>query len=369
MARLQLPSVDRIPGGRGFASLSRRVRTLIVTAILFLVMFILALTLPVPYVILSPGPTYNTLGTDTSGNVIITIDGKTSNKTTGNLNMTTVSVTSQPISAFQAIAGWLISDEVVVPRSSVYTPGQTQQQTDQQNTQDFITSQDSAKVAALCELGYPKGFGVVSVLANGPSHGVLLPGDQLVSVAGKPANTAAKLTAVLQAQKPGTKVPVVVKRQTKGSGQTKTASLEVTLTTPPKGAKGARLGIEVSDTCLAPFTVDLGLANQIGGPSAGLMFALGIMDKVGTTDLTKGRFIAGTGTIDPAGKVGPIGGIALKMIAAKSKGASVFLAPAGNCADVVKDTPAGLKVVKVDTLHHAVQDLLKIEQGQAVPGC
>jgi PDZ domain-containing protein len=90
---------------------------------------------------------------------------------------------------------------------------------------------------------------------------------------------------------------------------------------------------------------------------------------VGTTDLTKGRFIAGTGTIDPTGKVGPIGGIALKMIAAKSKGASVFLAPAGNCADVVKDTPAGLKVVKVDTLHHAVQDLLKIEQGQAVPGC
>jgi PDZ domain-containing protein len=369
VASLQLPSIDRIPGGRGFASLSRRVRTLIVAAVLFLILFVLALTLPVPYVILSPGPTYNTLGTDSFGNVIIKIDGKTPNKTSGHLNMTTVSVTSQPISAFQAVTGWLLNDEVVVPRTAVYEPGKSQKQTDQQNTQDFITSQDSAKVAALCELGFPKAFGVVTVRADGPSHGVLLPGDQLVSVAGRPADTSAKLTAVLQTQKPGTKVPVVVKRQVKGSSGIKTANLEVTLTTPPKGEKGARLGIEVSETCLAPFSVDLGLANQIGGPSAGLMFALGIMDKVGSVDLTKGRFIAGTGTIDASGKVGAIGGIALKMIAAKNKGASVFLAPADNCADVVKATPAGLKVVKVDTLHHAVQDLINIEKGQSVPGC
>jgi PDZ domain-containing protein len=99
------------------------------------------------------------------------------------------------------------------------------------------------------------------------------------------------------------------------------------------------------------------------------MFALGIMDKVGTVDLTKGRFVAGTGTIDTTGKVGPIGGIQLKMIAAKDKGASVFLAPAGNCADVRKATPSGLKVVKVSTLHDAVQDLLKIQRNQPVPGC
>lgn len=361
MARL--PSVDRIPGGRGFASLSRRVRTLIVTTIVFLVLFVLALTLPVPYVILSPGPTYNTLGSDDSGNVIITIDGRTPNRTSGHLNMTTVSVTTRPISAFQAVLGWLLHDQVVVPRSAVYEPGKSQQQTDQQNTQDFISSQDSAKVAALCELGYPKAFGVVSVLTAGPSHNVLLAGDRLVSIAGSPADTAAKLTAVLQAQTPGTKVPVVVNRAGKQM------ALSVTLAKPPKGGKGARLGIEVADTCLAPFTIDLGLANQIGGPSAGLMFALGIMDKIGKVDLTKGRFIAGTGTIDANGQVGPIGGIALKMIAAKDKGASVFLAPAGNCDEVRKATPSGLKVVRIDSLHTAVQDLLKIEQGRPVDGC
>ena len=168
---------------------------------------------------------------------------------------------------------------------------------------------------------------------------------------------------MLSALKPGTSVAVEVVRQGKS------VTTDVTLTTPPKNAKGARLGITVADTCLAPFTVDLGLGNQIGGPSAGLMFALGIMEKVGSVDLTKNRFVAGTGTIDGNGKVGPIGGIQLKMIAAKRKGASVFLAPAGNCGDVRNDTPHGLNVVKVSSLHGAVQDLLAIEKGQPVPHC
>ena len=99
------------------------------------------------------------------------------------------------------------------------------------------------------------------------------------------------------------------------------------------------------------------------------MFALGIIDQVGTQDLTGGKFIAGTGTIDPNGNVGPIGGIALKMIAARKAGATVFLAPAGNCSDVRGTTPKGLDVVKVATLHEAVQDLLALRNGQAVPHC
>jgi Lon-like protease len=93
------------------------------------------------------------------------------------------------------------------------------------------------------------------------------------------------------------------------------------------------------------------------------------MDKVGPQDLTKGRFIAGTGTIDATGSVGPIGGIALKMIAARHKGATVFLAPAGNCDDVRGAIPKGLEVVKVDTLHNAVQDLLALQNDKPVPHC
>jgi PDZ domain-containing protein len=342
---------------------SRRVRTLLVGGVLFVVLFVLALAMPVPYVILSPGPTYNTLGTDDSGNTIIVINGTATKSTSGHLNLTTVNVSTQPLTAFAALDGWLLHDEVVVPKTSIYPPGKSQKQVNEQNIEDFAQSQDSATAAAFCELGYPKGFGVITVDPKGPAHGVLQPGDQLRTLNGKPISSIEKVTAVLGAQQPGTAATVSVQR----SG--KPAVLTVTLTEAPKGAKGARLGITVSNGCLAPFEVDLGLGNQIGGPSAGLMFALGIMDKVGTVDLTKGMFIAGTGTIDPDGTVGPIGGIALKMIAARHKGASVFLAPAGNCGDVRGATPKGLEVVKVDTLHSAVQDLLALEAGKSVPHC
>lgn len=343
--------------------MSRRVRTLLVGGVLFVVLFVLALTMPVPYVILSPGPTYNTLGTDDSGNTIIVINGTATKSTSGHLNLTTVNVSTQPLTAFAALDGWLLHDEVVVPKTSIYPPGKSQKQVNEQNIEDFAQSQDSATAAAFCELGYPKGFGVITVDPKGPAHGVLQPGDQLRTLNGKSISSIEKITAVLGAQQPGTAATVSVQR----SG--KPAVLTVTLTAAPKGAKGARLGITVSNGCLAPFEVDLGLGNQIGGPSAGLMFALGIMDKVGTVDLTKGMFIAGTGTIDPDGTVGPIGGIALKMIAARHKGASVFLAPAGNCGDVRGATPKGLEVVKVDTLHSAVQDLLALQAGKSVPHC
>ena len=343
--------------------MSRRVRTLLVGGVLFVVLFVLALTMPVPYVILSPGPTYNTLGTDDSGNTIIVINGTATKSTSGHLNLTTVNVSTQPLTAFAALDGWLLHDEVVVPKTSIYPPGKSQKQVNEQNIEDFAQSQDSATAAAFCELGYPKGFGVITVDPKGPAHGVLQPGDQLRTLNGKSISSIEKVTAVLGAQQPGTAATVSVQR----SG--KPAVLTVTLTAAPKGAKGARLGITVSNGCLAPFEVDLGLGNQIGGPSAGLMFALGIMDKVGTVDLTKGMFIAGTGTIDPDGTVGPIGGIALKMIAARHKGASVFLAPAGNCGDVRGATPKGLEVVKVDTLHSAVQDLLALQAGKSVPHC
>jgi PDZ domain-containing protein len=206
---------------------------------------------------------------------------------------------------------------------------------------------------------------VLGLAGKSASQGKLRPGDAIVSVAGSPADSYPKLRAILEAKSPGTTVPVVVTRAGKR------ISVPVTLGPAPKGAHGGSLGISVPQTsvCLTPYTVDLGLGNEIGGPSAGLMFALGIMDKVGHTDLTDGRFIAGTGTISPDGKVGPIGGIQLKMIAARDKGASVFLAPADNCADVRGATPSGLQVVKVSTLHEAVGDLAKLENKQSVPGC
>jgi PDZ domain-containing protein len=352
----------RLPG------ISRRVRTLLVAGLLFLVLLILAMTLPVPYVVLSPGPTCNTLST-CDGQQVIQILGKTPRKSTGNLNLTTVSYSTGKLTVFDALRAWMQNDEVVVPRSSLFPPGTSTQQVNKQNANDFTSSQDNAVVAASCELGYPKAFGVLDVTPKGASKGKLAVGDVLRSVGGKPAGTYSQLKAIMSAQQPGRTVPVVVRRNTSPTAGT-TKTFDITLGQPAKGATGASLGISVPSQpeCLAPFRVVLGLNDQIGGPSAGMMFALGILDLVGQ-DLTKGRFIAGTGTIDPAGNVGPIGGIQLKMIAARRAGATVFLAPAGNCSDVAGAIPSGLKVVKVSTLHEAVQDLRKLENGQPVPGC
>lgn len=360
----------------GFArGLSRRVRTLIVSGVLFIVLLVLALTLPVPYVILTPGPTCNTLASAsdcTNGQEteqIIAIDGRRPNPTTGNLNLTTISYTNSPITVFNALSAWLQGDQVVVPKSYIIPPGQTTQQVNESNSADFQQSQENAVIAASCLLGFPKRFGILSVVAGGPSDKILQPDDALVSVDGHPVSTFDELRKVLDAETPGTAVPVVIERD--GAQRT----VRITLGQPDEGASGASMGIGVTSSpeCLAPFEIDLGLGDQIGGPSAGLMFTLGIIAKVGDPhryDVTQGRFIAGTGTIDPQGNVGPIGGIQLKMIAARRAGATLFLAPAGNCGDVDGAIPSGLQVVKVSNLRQAVRDLLvPANQASTLPGC
>ena len=111
--------------------------------------------------------------------------------------------------------------------------------------------------------------------------------------------------------------------------------------------------------------------DDIGGPSAGMMYTLGVLQKLSTTDLTGGKIIAGTGTIDANGKVGPIGGIQFKMIGARKQGAIWFLAPTSNCSQVVGHIPDGLRVVSVGTLDEAYQALRAIGQGkgQSLPEC
>lgn len=343
--------------------MNRRTLTLLISAVLVVVLGVVVWCVPVPYVVLSPGPTLNTLGTDDSGKDIIVLKDHQARTTSGHLNLTTVSEQSDRVTAGQALIGWIKHDEVVVPRSSIFPPGQSSQQVTQQNTEDFSESQDAATIAAACELGYPSGFGILDVDPTLGSAGKLRVGDQLVSIDGSPASSEATLTAVLKTKKVGQQVEVTVTRDSASQ------SYSVTLTAPSKAGDPPRLGIVVGTGCLLPFEVDLGLNNEIGGPSAGLMFALGIMDKIGPTDITKGRFIAGTGEISTDGTVSPIGGIALKMIAARKAGATIFLAPADNCGDVRGNIPSGLDVVKVSSLHDAVQSLAELAENKAVPHC
>jgi len=341
--------------------MSRQSRTLAVGAVLCLLLGVLTFTLRVPYLVESPGPTFNTLGTS-EGQDIIAVTGHPTSKTSGHLNLMTVLSETDKTTIAGAVEGWLRHDEVVVPYEAIYPPGTTKEQQNAANAQDFTASQDNATAAAACELGYPKGFGVFSVAADSPNKNELKVGDRLVSVAGAPVPDDPALRRVIAAHKAGDRLPVVLVRD--GKRQTATAVLGK----PAAGSSTPRLGISVGTGCLLPFEVSLKLAG-IGGPSAGMMFALGIIDKVSNHDLTHGRFIAGTGTIDPSGQVGQIGGIALKMIAARRAGATIFLAPASNCPDVRGNIPAGLDVVKVDTLHEAITDLDTLASGGPVPHC
>ncbi|HTZ45409.1 MAG TPA: PDZ domain-containing protein [Jatrophihabitans sp.] len=341
--------------------MSRQSRTLVFGAVLCLVLGVLTFTLRVPYLVESPGPTFNTLG-QSGGKEIIAVTGHPTSPTSGHLNLMTVLSDTDKTTVAGALEGWLRHDQVVVPYDAVYPPGTTKQQQNEVNAQDFTASQDNATAAAACELGYPRGFGVFSVAPDSPNKDVLKAGDQLVAVAGTATPDDPSLRKVIAAHQVGDKLPVTIVRAGKR------ATVTATLGAPATGSSTPRLGVSVGTGCLLPFEVDLSLQG-IGGPSAGMMFSLGIIDKISNHDLTRGRFIAGTGTIDPSGQVGQIGGISLKMIAARRAGATIFLAPASNCADVRGNIPKGLDVVKVSTLHEAITDLDTLAQGGAVPHC
>ncbi|MCD0482839.1 PDZ domain-containing protein [Streptacidiphilus sp. ASG 303] len=350
----------------------RRSATML-AATLLLIAMLCASVLPamkVPYSEMSPGPTYNTLGQQ-NGKPVISITGQRTYPTSGHLNMTTVQVTSadyQP-SLVSAVIGWLRNDVAVVPHDNLYPDHQTEQEAEQQNAEEFASSQDSAKAAALRELGYKVGTDVIvgSVVAGSPSQGRLHAGDTVKAVDGTAVTAPEQVAKLVTRHRPGQPVVFTVVP----NGKAASAARKVTVTTvkAPDGDR-AMVGIQPGTKHTFPFSIDIGL-QDVGGPSAGLMFSLGIVDKLKPSDITGGKFVAGTGTITDAGRVGPIGGISMKTIAARNAGAQYFLTPAENCAEAARDTPAGLTLVKVETLHGALEALDAIRTGDtaALPSC
>lgn len=350
--------------------------TLILIALLCAGVFI-----KVPYSEMSPGPTVNTLG-EHDGEPVLQISGRKTYPATGHLNMTTVRVTSADynMNLVEAVYGWLAHDNKVVPHDTLYPDGKTEQQSTQENAEEFSQSQESAKVAALKELGIPvKSWVIVSTVVKGsPAEGRLHAGDVIKSVDGTAVKAPDDVAKLVTKHKPGEKVvftvvPAKEQAAAEKAGKTATATTDVTITTAKSsdsGASRAIVGISAGTDHTFPFSIDIKLAD-VGGPSAGLMFALGIVDKLTPGDLTGGKFVAGTGTIDDSGTVGPIGGIELKTIGAREKGAQYFLTPKDNCAAAAKDTPDGLTLVKVNTIDDAMNALKDISSGKTadLPKC
>ncbi|MFG3707339.1 PDZ domain-containing protein [Micromonospora sp. NPDC047670] len=335
----------------------RRGVTVLLGALLTTLLSIGVLGTPIPYVVLGPGPTVNTLGKE-NGKEVIQVTGRETSTSAGQLRLTTVGV--QPtVKLRSAIQGWFSDDEAVVPRELVYPPGESRKQIDERNAEDFKVSQSSAETAALRELGYPVQVVVKTVTADGPAAGVLKPGDVVTSVDGQPVPVAARLTELIRAKPAGTALEI---------GYTRGGAAATAKVTSREQDGRPRIGIEIEQQQPHPFTLSIDL-EDIGGPSAGLMFALGIVDKLTPEDLTGGKIIAGTGTIDDTGRVGPIGGIAQKLVGAKEAGATAFLVPADNCAEAVRNPQPGLPLLKVGTLDEALAALETLRAGGQPTRC
>ena len=316
--------------------------------------------LPVPYVGLGPGPIYNTLGSS-NGRQLIQVPRERDHPATGELNLTTVNVYPN-LKLGEAITKWFDRSFAVVPRDVIYPPGQTEQQTDDEVKREMVESQQHAINAALCELGTP----VISKVAidqvgdDTPADAAGLRKDDLITaIDGQAVDSVCTLRRLMRKHQPGDVVRVGYRRGT--------TDATVTVTTRPgqAGKDGAPLiGVGlVERESKKPFEVTIAL-NDVGGPSAGLMFALGIYDRLTPGNLTGGVVIAGTGSIDDDGSVGPIGGIQQKLVAANEYGAKFFLTPDGNFTEADAARPEGLTLVRIATLRDAIDAVEAIGAGK-----
>ncbi|NLG55681.1 MAG: PDZ domain-containing protein [Rhodococcus sp.] len=340
--------------------MNRRIVTLTAALVPVIVLGILGSVVKVPFVALGPGPTFDTLG-DFDDNDVVAITGVDVDEVSGQLNMTTVAVRDN-LTVFDAFGFWISRRHGIAPREQVYPPDLTKEQVQQHNAAEFRQSEDAAALAALNYLGKPMLLTVAAVAEDGPSNGLLKESDQIIAVQGRTVATAQDVQKAVAELDPGSTVVIDVVRD----GEPE--AVEVILGTRPDDDSRAYLGVSAQQESDVDFDIEFNLAD-IGGPSAGLMFSLAVIDKLTPGPLTGGDFIAGTGTISPDGEVGPIGGIRYKLIAADEAGADTFLVPARNCAEAVENAPDGVRLVKVETLSGAVDALNSLNAGGEAPSC
>ncbi|RNL80225.1 YlbL family protein [Nocardioides marmorisolisilvae] len=324
----------------------------------------------VPYVRFQPGPTINVLG-KFDNKPIIQITGHKTYTDTGGLRMVTI-IPDGPtdnLSLIQVMLAWADPDVAVLPKDAVYKPTQTSKQVQQQSAVEMTSSQDNATAAALSALkiAYRVDVSVSGVDPKGPSAGILKKGDVLTSVDGLRTANASKLVAAIRAVTPGHKVELGIRRGT--------AEKVVTVVTVPAAddKKASRVGVSIAQKFVYPFKVNVRLSDNIGGPSAGMIFALSIYDLLTPGSLTGGQSIAGSGEISADGVVSPIGGIGQKLVGAQRDGARLFLVAQENCAEAVRShyDKNKLRLVKVHTLSDAIKavNAWRENPNAALPRC
>lgn len=346
--------------------MSKRARVLLLSAACLAVLLLVALLLPVPFIRLAPGPTFNVIG-EFEGKPVIQIDGTSTYPTTGQLDMTTVLESGGPrggLTFIGALSSWFNPSDAVIPRELIYPDDVSGADVTAEQAALFSSSESNAIGAAMDYLHESVTIQAIvsSVTVGAPASNLLEPGDVIVGVNGLAVTDPASVSTLVRSEPIGSTFTFSIERD--GREQ------EVKVTSDPSKAdpKIPYIGIGVGVIYQPDFQIAFNVGN-VGGPSAGLMLSIGMVDKLTPSDLTAGRVIAGTGTITPDGTVGPIGGIRQKLQGARSNGAELFVMPASHCKEAAGHVPDGLEVTPVKTLGEAVSAIENWAAGKPVPAC
>jgi PDZ domain-containing protein len=282
---------------------------------------------------------------------LIDVDGTSTYESEGRLLMTTVNVGR--LNAFEALAAWIDPQAEVIPEHVVIPPGQTDQEYERASRSQMDQSKIAAVAVALELLtDYPDEHGpgviVQDVLGGAPAEGRLFPGDLITHVDGSPVADVDQLRDAIGAAEGERQVTLRVRPIEGGAAST----VEVR----PTRVEGVdRPVIGIATVANFPYGVDI-QSGTVGGPSAGLMWALGVIEILTPEDLTDSQVIAGTGTVDLEGRVGRIGGVRQKVVGAEDAGAELFLLPSGDMADA-RGAGETIELVPVDTVEQALSFL------------
>ena len=342
---------------------------LIVAIVALLVMCFL----PTGYVLEQPGPVFNTLGdvenADKEEVPLIAVSDADTYDTSGSLSLTTVQVLGDrehPLSWTELALAWFRPSQAIVPIDAIFPEGESSEQREQANAVMMEDSQSKASAAALNALGYdvPAEISVVSLVDDSPAEGILSEGDRILAADGETVTDVMRLRDIINGDA-GKPVKLTIERD--GDKRDVEVSPEKTVL---DGEESWAIGVSLMSGYDLPVDIAIQL-NNVGGPSAGMMFALGIVDTLTPGEMTGGEHIAGTGTIEADGTVGPIGGIRQKLYGARDAGNDYFLAPASNCNEVVGHVPDGLQVISTSTLDESIAAVEAIAQGEAekLPTC
>lgn len=318
------------------------------------------ISLTVPYAAEGQGPMFDTLG-EIDGTEVVELEGADADETGGELYMTTVSVRTQMTLA-QAFGRWIASDDTIVPLEQVVPPNQTPDEVEEANKAAFTASEAAATVAAMNHLGADIEVVVADTLSGSPAEGELKPDDVITGVDGQAVDEPGQVQSHIRSLAPGDEVTLTVRRDNDE------IEVPLTLVESDEDPSVPMIGVLMASQPVEDITVNYNL-QDVGGPSAGMVFSLAVVDKLSPGELTGGNTVAGTGTIAEDGTVGPIGGIVHKVAAAREADVELFLAPAANCAEATSRETDGMVIASVDTLDDAITAMEAFDSGAEVKTC